>query len=463
MCRHDFNNWSSFDDQYMKLYDTDHEVDWDYLQQFEKKYCQTKSLNQLVLTDHVIARYHHSRDPYYTPIESEETQFYWVELLLRWIKREISEFEPDLIFNYRRNYFVKNAVAQIALSCGIPIRTLIHSRIDSLHYLCQNFGYGTDQQVINYIENNNSNCEEAEKYMIEFASGGDGGLYNSHSQKRSSGQSLYSNGEIIIDLARNVKNVISKKVHGYKQNFTHGRGGNLFDSYTPAVIYHYTRVSVNRLRYNFSNKFESAVPDRQHIYFPLHTLPESATLTLSTAYFEADIIRHISNELPAGMVLAVKENPNMIGERSWNFYRELDSIPNVRLIDPMVSSNELISNACGVAGISGTALLEAGILNTPSHAFGSPEFAAFVDSKGWDGFGEFTKRCASGASAKHTDQIKRYIQYIIDNGVDLSMYSLRNEPKTAEFNQGVDTVNRLLESLCSSLQTDDVDQNNIHC
>jgi len=122
---------------------------------------------------------------------------------------------------------------------------------------------------------------------------------------------------------------------------------------------------------------------------------------------------------------------------------------------------KLISNACGVAGISGTALLEAGILDTPSHAFGTPEFAAFVDSKRWNGFGEFAKRCASGAGAKHTDQIEGYIQYVINNSIDLPIYSLRNKPKTAEFNQGVDTVNLLLESACSSLQTGGVDQNDI--
>jgi len=139
-------------------------------------------------------RHHHSRDPYYTPIESEETQYYWAELLLRWIEQEISEFEPDLIFDYRQNYFIKNVVAQIALSCGVPTRILIHSRIGSLYYLCQNFGYGTDQQVINYIKSID-NCEDAEEYMSEFISERDDGPYNSRSQKRSSGQSLYTNGE----------------------------------------------------------------------------------------------------------------------------------------------------------------------------------------------------------------------------------------------------------------------------
>lgn len=462
MQQNDFNNWSSFDDQYAKLYDTDHEVDWSYLQNFEKEYCKTKNLNQLVLTDPVIARHHHYRDPYYTPIESEETQYYWVELLLRWIEQEISEFEPDLIFNYRRNYFVKNAVAQIALSSGIPIRTLVHSRIDSLHYLCQNFGYGTDQRVLDYIKNTDSDCTPAEEYMSEFAAeAGNDGLYNSRSQKRIDGKSLYSTADIILDLARNLKNVISGKIRGHKQNYSTENSGNLFDSYTPAVIYHYTRISANRLRYNFSNRFNNAIPDRKYIYFPLHTLPESATLTLSTAYFEGDIIRHISNKLPAGMVLAVKENPNMIGERPWDFYTELETTPNIRLIDPMVPSKELISNACGVAGISGTALLEAGILNTPSHAFGTPEFSAFVDSKGWDGFGEFAKRCASGANAKYTDQIKKYIQYAIDNGVDLSMQKLRNEPNTTEFKQGIDTVNQLLKAACLSLEIGDIDQNEL--
>jgi len=453
-----FDNWISFDKQYKSLYNTSHDVDWDYLRQFEQRYCQTKNLNQLVLTDPIIARHHHDREPYYTPIESEETQYYWVELLLRWLEKQVADFQPDLVFNYRRNYFVKNAIAQIALSKGIPIRTLIHSRVDTLHYLSQNFGYGTDQKTLEYVKNVDGSSEEADNYISRFKQEAKNeGLYNSRSQKRSSGDNLYSSREIVRGFARNIRDIVKGKIRGNKQKFDKGRGGNLFDSYTPSVIYHYTRISANRLRYNVSNRFGNTVPDREYIYFPLHTLPESATLTLSTAYFEADIIRHISNKLPAGMVLAVKENPNMIGERPWDFYNELEEIPNIQLIDPMVSSKELIDHSCGVAGISGTALLEAVLLNTPAHAFGKPEFVAFVDSTGWDDFGKFAKRCANRAEAKSASEIANYIQYIIDNGISLNMEKLRNDPESSEFNEGVETINNLLEILCSDIEASNKD------
>jgi hypothetical protein len=138
------NNWVSFEREYEELYRQNWEVDWHYLQQFESKYCNNKNINQLLRTDQVIVRDHHFRQPYYKPKSpSSDLIYYWLEQQLRWVERSFKEFNPDLVFMIGRNYLIKNAVAQIALSTETPIRTLIRRRIGDYHHITRNFGYGT--------------------------------------------------------------------------------------------------------------------------------------------------------------------------------------------------------------------------------------------------------------------------------------------------------------------------------
>ena len=87
--------------------------------------------------------------------------------------------------------------------------------------------------------------------------------------------------------------------------------------------------------------------------------------------------------------MVVKENPMMIGDRRKKFYRWVSRQASVILVDPLMSSYELIINSKGVIGISGTALLEAAILGKPTHAFGHPEFRDFMTSSGYDDLDKF--------------------------------------------------------------------------
>jgi hypothetical protein len=169
-------------------------------------------------------------------------------------------------------------------------------------------------------------------------------------------------------------------------------------------------------------------------------------LTRSTEYFEEDLIRFISKELPAGWLLAVKENPNMVGIRPYSVYEELKRIPNVELIDPTVPSKSLIEQSEGTCGVSGTALLEAALLGKPTHAFGQPEFLDVIGSTGHDAFPGFVDRCRDGAPNDNPDRATRYLQYVLDCGREVDLYKLRNKQHTAEFEDGIEIVYDMLTS-----------------
>lgn len=443
-----FDAWTNFSSEYKRLYEEESDVDWGFLREFESQYCENKNLQQLLMSDPVLARHHHNRDPYYTPFESEDQRYYWAQLQIQWLSNIIEDFDPDLLFTIKRTYFVKNVAAQIAMSTGIPMLTLIRSRLGESCHMVENFGYGTSDRVTEYLssEFSESGLEEARHEIESFREETDQSLYEASSQQKIADGDLYSTTDVVRFLAERTFKIGSKIALRKKRKYRSGFfNGNYFNSHFPRVLYHYGRVGYNRLKYVHRNPFQQSLPDRPFVYYPLHTLPESSTLTLSTEYFEGDLIRHLSKECPAGMEIAVKENPNMVGVRPFEFYDEMKSVPNVRLLDPTVSSKRLIRESRGVCGISGTALLEAAMLNTITLTFGHPEFESVLTYSGHEDVESFVEDCDAGRNDESDDVVK-YVKFLLDNGTDIPLRKMRTEPDSQEFEAGVEMLYELLQT-----------------
>lgn len=66
---------------------------------------------------------------------------------------------------------------------------------------------------------------------------------------------------------------------------------------------------------------------------PLHLIPESTTSILSPFYInELSVIEAVSKSIPAGWFLYVKEHQAMLGERSLSFYKAINKLPNVKMV-----------------------------------------------------------------------------------------------------------------------------------
>ncbi|RZD47842.1 MAG: hypothetical protein CXT78_02005, partial [Thaumarchaeota archaeon] len=67
----------------------------------------------------------------------------------------------------------------------------------------------------------------------------------------------------------------------------------------------------------------------------------------------------------------VKEHPYMreVNWREISYYKQIMNLPNVKLIHPSVSHNNLIENSALVISVSGTGGLEAAFFNKPSITF----------------------------------------------------------------------------------------------
>ena len=81
---------------------------------------------------------------------------------------------------------------------------------------------------------------------------------------------------------------------------------------------------------NLLKVIDDSVP---FVYFPLHQMPERELLIGSPFNTnQTETIKHISQSLPIGYRLYVKEHPTQV-LREWrktSFYKEILSIPNVQ-------------------------------------------------------------------------------------------------------------------------------------
>lgn len=133
----------------------------------------------------------------------------------------------------------------------------------------------------------------------------------------------------------------------------------------------------------------------------------------------------------------------MVGVRPFEFYDEMKSIPNVSLLDPTVSSKRLIRESRGVCGISGTALLEAAMLDTITLTFGHPEFESVLTYSGHKDVESFVEDCHAGRKDE-SDAVVKYVEFLLDNGSDIPLQEMRTEPDSQKFELGIEALYELL-------------------
>ena len=89
------------------------------------------------------------------------------------------------------------------------------------------------------------------------------------------------------------------------------------------------------------------------------------------------VIELLAKNIPATHKLYVKEHPHMFGRRPADFNKNLSEIPNVKVIYPFSSAQDLIARASVVATITGTAGWESLIMGKPVLALGECFFSNF--------------------------------------------------------------------------------------
>lgn len=107
--------------------------------------------------------------------------------------------------------------------------------------------------------------------------------------------------------------------------------------------------------------------NKSYLFLGLHKQPEASVDVLGR-YYE-DQYQNIVNlwrALPAGWSFLIKEHSIAIGDRPLSFYKKIQALPGVVLVNEQMPSYDLIKNAQLVATVSGTIAYEAALMGIPS-------------------------------------------------------------------------------------------------
>lgn len=133
-----------------------------------------------------------------------------------------------------------------------------------------------------------------------------------------------------------------------------------------------------KLRTHYNKLTQTVSLDRPYVYVALCYQPENSTSPRGGVFVnQLLMVDLLSKSIPEGWCLYVKEHLNQFAHRSagdrfrsTDFYNDIASLPNVKLIPLSMSSFDLIDNSKAVATVTGTVGLEAVIRGKPVFVFG---------------------------------------------------------------------------------------------
>lgn len=178
------------------------------------------------------------------------------------------------------------------------------------------------------------------------------------------------------------------------------------------------RVGLKRkLNASFAQKFylsekELARLTQQDTFYvyPIHYHPESSTSVLAPNYTdEFHNILNISNALPFGTYLYVKDHASAVGVQDRAFYRRVSALPAVKLISPNQNIKKLITLSKGVITVNSTAGYEALMLGKPVYLLGRVFYEEFANVHKLTNFSDITSSIQK--SPQHKDVAVDVIAY----------------------------------------------------
>ena len=124
----------------------------------------------------------------------------------------------------------------------------------------------------------------------------------------------------------------------------------------------------------------SFLEGKRFVFFPLQTEPETGISFASPEYLsQHHAVIQVSRNLPAGMLLAVKDHFLIVGRRPPAFYDQIAELKNVVLLDAREHGFEAVRRCVAMANVVGHAGIEAASMGKPIVTFGRHNPYNFLD------------------------------------------------------------------------------------
>lgn len=351
-------------------------IDFNFLESVQKEYTNDKTLSLQVLTSQFFSSYFHDR--FFFEEVTYEQQMYWLELNYKRVLEILDEFKPDAIWDLDNAELSRSIIAEVATVREIPYISIDHSRFEKYKVPTYSTIFRNNYFFEKFSENLKSNKERLE---TEYS-------YINHFRSQDKIMSQIFRGDITSDYERPkisyiFKYILSKSIYLFNitfvgKNYKLRRDNKIIFPSNIKFLFFFIVSMLKRWWLLGPNKYFS-IPDleKKYIYMPLHLIPESSTSVLAPFYLnELASIQQVSKALPIGWYLYVKEHQSMLGERPIEFYRQVNKLPNVKMIsvnyfrDP----KPLILGSMGVITVTGSAAYEAALLGKKALIFGDVSF-----------------------------------------------------------------------------------------
>ncbi|MBM3516714.1 MAG: hypothetical protein FJX56_02275 [Alphaproteobacteria bacterium] len=345
--------------------------------------------------------------------------------LLRTLEEVIERRKVSLVLN------PTGAAAVVAAAKGIPVRTLMATRYRDYHY------WAVDDVLT-------SNVLAGRWAVRRGGTGHDGTLEAGpgyYGAVRRQMLTAFRTRGMVRAIAREVARRAYHRLRGYDKAKEYPLSENILAHYR---IWAQHRV-LRRGRLFALDELDGA----DFVYFPLGVEPERSLTRDSPEFTDQRFAAlALAKELPAGVVLAIKEHLPAIGPRPRDYYEGLRAMTNVILLDPLIPSINAIKRSRAVATVTGTAGLEAAILGKPVISFGKHNIynivphvhtvASWLDIAG--AVAAVLRDDDAAQEARERDG-RVFLGSLVDISVDLAGVDFRSPPSEA----AVDAILDLLE------------------
>ena len=416
--------------KWQQTYSIDTEYNDKFLADWESKFTTIRNMNELVATNQFITLWENEK--FYYNVSNDEKNEVTVSLI-KFVQNIIDGYSINKIIALGRRSFLANIAYEYSIKRELSMLTLISTRFGFNWQLREDFGLGTSRKYLDEIECTEIKAE-TEKIVDDLEHNYQ--LFKAPSyeiakrlEKEKSKSYLYLLKQIRFDIRRIISRFLyDKKSRKFKvKKF----GENLFTLSLFELLKTFRAWSL--IKNHKKVFFEKDLQLNSFAWF-LHARPEDATSILGLGKDEIEEIRKISKILPEGYILYVKENAQMLGTRSLDFYQTLCCLDNVRVLGPTFQNSIILKNVNGVLGLAGTVLLEAKLLGKPAYALGIPEFIGILDNQSIGSVSEFIKFANVNFGKSSNLLAKKYSQWTLNNdfGRDVEFSSDLNSPEAKD-------------------------------
>ncbi|MDC3220533.1 hypothetical protein OAT71_01840 [Flavobacteriales bacterium] len=216
----------------------------------------------------------------------------------------------------------------------------------------------------------------------------------------------------------------SKRVVNFAFNKNHDDEHDPTRNQKAVIMKYQAREILNRKAYKQIKTVRFSVfKDKDYVFYGFHKQPESSIDVIGRYYEDQfEIVKNLWRLLDTDSYLVVKEHTNAIGDRSAEFYKKCQALPNVLIANATESAGEIIKKSKGVFTVSGTIALEAMLFEVPSFTLANAFFNGYgkciritqEDLKNKT-FGDLVNQ--SNNNAKSIEDFKKMVQQYSYDGI----------------------------------------------